>query len=251
MTPLGALAVAAAGFVAGAMNTVVGAGSLLSFPTLLAVGFDPITANVSNTVGLVGGTVSGAAAQREELSGQRARALRLAGPAAAGGLTGAGLLLVLPEGVFDAVVPALLALGCLLVLLQPRIRALLARRATGRGRDRTAALAAGVFLTGVYGGYFGAAQGVILIGLLGVLVTDTLQRLNGLKNVLAAVVNGIAAIAFVLVAPVHWPAALLIAGASVAGGQVGARLARRIPEGLFRVGIAVVGLAVALRLQLS
>jgi len=233
------------------MNTVVGAGSLVTFPTLLAVGLDPITANVSNTVGLVGGSMSGAAAQGRELAGQRARIRALAPAAAVGGLTGAVLLLVLPSAVFDAVVPALVAMGCVLVLVQPWIRAALARRGGTAGDRRRLALLLGVFLAGVYGGYFGAAFGVIVIALLGALVSDTFQRLNATKNLLAAIVNGIAAVTFAIAAPVDWPVAVVIALSSILGGQVGARVARHIPETPFRIGVAVVGLIVAARLQFS
>jgi uncharacterized membrane protein YfcA len=251
MTPLEALAVAVAAFLAGAANTIIGAGSLITFPTLLAVGYDPLTANVSNTVGLVAGSISGATAQREELVGQRARLLRLTPLSALGGLTGALLLMALPAEVFDTVVPPLLVLGSLLVLLQPRLRAWLGAGMEGAagGRGRGVALGIGVYLTGVYGGYFGAAQGVILLGLLGLLVQDTLQRLNATKNVLAAIVNGVAAVALVIGAAVAWPAVGVITLAGIAGGQVGARVARRVPERAFRIVVAIVGLAAAARLQ--
>jgi uncharacterized protein len=252
MTPLEALAVAVAAFLAGAANTIIGAGSLITFPTLLAVGYDPLTANVSNTVGLVAGSISGATAQREELAGQRARLLRLTPLSALGGLTGALLLMALPAEVFDTVVPPLLVLGSLLVLLQPRLRAWLGaglEAGAAGGRGRGVALGIGVYLTGVYGGYFGAAQGVILLGLLGLLVQDTLQRLNATKNVLAAIVNGVAAVALVLGAVVAWPAVGVITLAGIAGGQVGARVARRVPERAFRIVVAIVGLAAAARLQ--
>lgn len=253
MTPLEALAVVAAGFLAGTANTIIGAGSLLSFPTLLAVGYDPLTANVSNTVGLVFGSISGTAAQRRELAGQRRRILALAPLSAAGGLTGAALLLLLPGEVFGAVVPPLLLVGSVLVLAQPVLRERLARRTEEDAhRDGPSpALAVGVYLTGVYGGYFGAAQGVLLLGLLGLLLSDTVQRLNGTKNLLSAIVNGVAAVALAIGAAVAWPAAALIAVASTVGGQVGARIARRIPETPFRIVVAVVGVAAALRLWIT
>lgn len=242
---------AVAGLLAGTANTIIGAGSLLSFPTLLAVGYDPLTANVSNTVGLVAGSVSGTVAQRRELAGQRRRLLFLAPWSAAGGLTGALLLLALPAEVFGAVVPPLLALGSVLVLLQPVLRTRLAGRGNAEADNGRPGLplAAGVYLTGVYGGYFGAAQGVILLGLLGLLLHDSIQRLNATKNLLAAIVNGVAAVALAIGAAVAWPAAALLALASVVGGQIGARIARRIPEGAFRVVVAIVGLAAAARLQ--
>ncbi len=242
-----ALLVLAAGLAAGTINTIVGSGSLITFPTLLAVGYPPVVANVSNTVGLVTGSISGAVGYRRELAGQR-DLLRVLGLASvAGGLTGGVLLLAVPS-VFEDIVPVLILVACALVALQPRLAR---RRAAGRGRTRPHGgplLFASVFATGVYGGYFGAAQGVILIALLGIFVQDGLQRLNAAKNVLAALVNGVAALLFIAFADVAWaPAALLAAGA-IAGGQLGATLGRRIPAGWLRAVIVVVGVAVAVRL---
>lgn len=239
---------AAAGFSAGALNTVVGAGSLLTFPTLLALGYDPLRANVTNTVGLVSGSVSGGIGYRRELAGQGRRLLVLGGVAGVGGLVGGVLLLVLPDEVFAEIVPALLAAACVLVLLQPRLRRLLDRRGGGGDRRRVW-LAAGVFATGVYGGYFGAAIGVLLLGLLGLGLAESLQRANALKNGIAVFVNGVAAVLFSLVAPVAWPAAAVLALASIAGGQFGAAVGRRLPEQGLRVATAVIGLTVAARLQ--
>ncbi|CAN5359753.1 sulfite exporter TauE/SafE family protein [soil metagenome] len=248
LTLTAGLGVALAGLVAGTVNTIVGSGSLVSFPALLAVGFPPLVANVSNSVGLVPGSVSGAVAYRRELSGQRARGLRLAVPAVAGGLGGAALLLTLPPGVFEMVVPALVGISSLLVLLQPRLRRFL--QSGERAADGGVALTAGVFLTSVYGGYFGAAQGVLLLSVLGLLLADHLQRLNAMKNVLAATVNGVAGGVYLLLAPVAWPAALVLAASSVVGGQVGGHLGRRIPETGLRIVVGVVGLAAAVWLQL-
>jgi uncharacterized membrane protein YfcA len=245
---LDALAILAAGLAAGTVNTIVGSGSLITFPTLLALGYPAVVANVSNTVGLVPGSVSGAVGYRRELGGQggRIRALGLA--ACAGGLTGGVLLLVLPGSVFRDVVPVLILVACVLVLLQPR----LARRAAARNPQPRPhggpLLAASIFGTGIYGGYFGAAQGVILIALLGIFLDDDLQRLNGLKNVVAAMVNGVAAVLFIAVADVAWGAALVLAAGAIAGGQLGARIGRRIPAPLLRALIVVVGTAVAIRL---
>ncbi|MDP8976981.1 MAG: sulfite exporter TauE/SafE family protein [Actinomycetota bacterium] len=234
---------------AGTVNTIAGSGTLVSFPALLAVGFPPLVANVSNSVGLVPGSVSGAVAYRRELSGQRARGLRLAGPAFLGGLAGAALLLALPPGVFEAVVPALVAISSILVLAQPRLRRYLqAGEGTARGG---VALTVSVFLTSVYGGYFGAAQGVLLLGVLGLLLGDNLQRLNAMKNVLAATVNGVAGGVYLLLAPVAWPAALVLAASSIVGGQVGGHVGRRIPETGLRVVVGAVGLGAAVWLQLS
>jgi uncharacterized membrane protein YfcA len=233
-----AIAIAAAGFAAGGVNTIVGSGSLITFPTLLALGYPAVTANCSNTVGLVFGGVSGALGYREELKGQRRRALTLASGTAVGALLGGTLLLVLPPGVFKDVVPALILLACALMAI---------RRTPDAHADheRTAWGTAASFATGIYGGYFGAAQGIILMSLLRFCFPDDLQRLNALKNVLAATANGVAAVLFVFVAPVRWGPAALIAGSSIVGAQVAARYGRRIPSQVLRWVVVVGGTIVA------
>jgi uncharacterized protein len=220
-----AVAILLAGVAAGTINTVVGSGTLITFPTLLAFGIPPVTANVSNTIGLVPGSISGAIGYRRELVGQRSRVLRLSVASLVGGLTGAVLLLVLPDDAFAAIVPVLILLGCVLVVLQPRISAWVAARhdaAGGLPHHGAWWVWPGVLLTGVYGGYFGAAQGVLLMAVLGIGVDESLQRLNAVKNVLAAIVNGIAGLLFIAVAEVDWRVVGLIAVGSVVGAQVGA-----------------------------
>jgi uncharacterized protein len=217
---------------------------LITFPTLLAFGIPPVTANVSNTIGLVPGSISGAIGYRRELVGQRSRVLRLSVASLVGGLTGAVLLLVLPDDAFAAIVPVLILLGCVLVVLQPRISAWVAARhdaAGGLPHHGAWWVWPGVLLTGVYGGYFGAAQGVLLMAVLGIGVDESLQRLNAVKNVLAAIVNGIAGLLFIAVAEVDWRVVGLIAVGSVVGAQVGATVGRRLPGGVLRVVIVVVG----------
>ena len=248
MTPLEAVAVAAAGVAAGAVNAVVGSGTLITFPTLLAIGLPPVTANVSNTVGLVPGSFSAVVGYRRELAGQGAALLRLLTASVTGAVTGGVLLLVLPEAAFRAIVPALIGLGCVLVVLQPLLARRLAARRRPRGTGHAAALLAGVFLTGIYGGYFGAAQGVLLIALLGVLHDADLQRSNAAKNVLAAFVNLAAAVLFVVTAEVRWDAAALIAVGAVAGAFAGARVGRRIPQAWLRGLVVVVGVVAILQL---
>jgi uncharacterized membrane protein YfcA len=240
-------AVLLAGVAAGAINAVVGSGTLITFPTLLAVGLPPITANVSNTLGLVPGSMSGAVGYRRELTGQRDRLLRLGVASTLGGVTGAVLLLVLPATAFDAIVPVLITLGCVLVVLQPAISRRVAARAAARGVERPEHGAVWVWVlvyaAGVYGGYFGAAQGVLLMAILGVGLTETMQRNNATKNVLALLVNLVAAIVFLFVAHIDWTAAALIAVGSVIGGQIGATVGRRLPSWALRGFIVVVGVA--------
>jgi uncharacterized membrane protein YfcA len=238
------VAILLAGIAAGTINTVVGSGTLITFPTLLAFGVPPVTANVSNTIGLVPGSVSGAIGYRRELAGQRSRVLRLSVASLIGGTAGAVLLLVLPADAFTAIVPALIVLGLVLVVCQPRISAWVARRHEATGGmpyHGTWWVWPGVLATGVYGGYFGAAQGVLLMAVLGTGVDESLQRLNGIKNVLAAVVNGIAGLIFAVVADVDWWVVLIIGIGSVIGGQIGATVGRRLPPVGLRVAIVVVG----------
>ncbi len=242
MTALEALAVLLAGSGAGMINAAVGSGTLITFPVLLAVGYPPLLANVSNNVGLVPGSVSAAFGYRRELAGQWRRTLRLASASVAGALVGAVALLVLPDDAFRAIVPVFIAAALVLVVVQPRLARRLAERGRGPGiRGRRTTVAA-VGLTGVYGGYFGAAQGIILVALLGIALPEPLQRVNAVKNVLAAAANGTAAVVFVLVADVSWRAVALIAVGSSAGALVGARYGRRLPPDVLRGLIVVVGL---------
>jgi uncharacterized protein len=244
MSPLAALAVVAAGLAAGAVNAVVGSGSLITFPTLLAVGYAPVLANVSNTVGLAPGSASAAIAYRRELAGQRSRCLVLGALAVVGGVSGGILLLALPGTVFRRVVPILIVVACVLMAVQPRVTRWLASRGE-RHPHGGPGLYAGVLATAVYGGYFGAAQGVILMALLSIFIDDDLQRLNALKNVLALVANAVAALLFITFSHVAWEAAALIAGGSIVGGQLGALVGRRLSPELLRVVILVVGTVAA------
>lgn len=246
MGPVEIAVILLAGLAAGTINTVVGSGTLISFPTLLALGVPPVTANVSNGIGLVPGSVSGAIGYRRELRGQRRRAMRLVPASAVGAVAGAVLLLVLPASAFSAIVPVLIGLGCVLVVLGPRISAAVARRHAERGglsEDGAWWTRPLVALTGVYGGYFGAAQGIILLAVMGIGIDDELQRLNALKNVLAAVANGVSGLVFIAVADVDWLVVLLIAIGSAVGGQVGSTVGRRLPASALRVLVVGVGVA--------
>ncbi|WP_090771321.1 sulfite exporter TauE/SafE family protein [Nonomuraea maritima] len=241
-------AICAAGMVAGAINAVVGSGSLITFPTLLALGVDPVTANVSNTIGLVPGSFTAAYGYRVELTGQRDRLVRLGAASALGALIGGILLLFLDPDVFQVVVVALIAVACVLVMVQPRLGAWVAARRDDPHPQGGMALWLGVLGAGVYGGYFGAAQGVLLIGLLGIFLDDGLQRVNAAKNVLALLVNGVAAVLFVLVADVDWTAVAGVALGAVVGGFFGARLGRRIPAPILRAVIVLVGIVAIISL---
>ncbi len=293
---LKALAIFAAGLAAGTINTVVGSGTLITFPTLLAFGYPPVLANVSNNVGLVPGVASGVYGYRSELGSQRRRLIRLGSASLCGGLVGAILLLTLPQSAFEAIVPTLIGVAVVMVIVQPWLAKWVADRQRARAApvtpdgatadsptatDAAAApvtatasaiatasvTAAGdpatqatqeaiggpvlwvlVFLTGIYGGYFGAAQGVLLIGMLGIALNDSLQRINAAKNVLAGLVNGVAAVVFILATHVDWGVAGLIAAGSIIGGQVGARIGRRLPPWGLRVVIVCVGTAALVKL---
>lgn len=269
MSPLRLLLLGGVGLVTGAINTVAGGGSLLSFPALLALGYSPLVANVTNTLGVVPSSAGGAVGYRRELAGQARNWVLLAAVCTVGGLLGAWLLLVLPASSFEAAVPVLIATAALLTLAQPW----LARRMAGPSRQRSlavpdAAAASGagrlepeepaptplykrwpllvaVLLISVYGGYFGAAIGVLLIAVLGLFLRDTLQRTNALKTSLAVVVNGMASVAFAVFGPVVWSAAAVLAGTSMAGGMFGAAIARRLPDRALRLAVVAIGLGAA------
>lgn len=240
-----------AGFAAGAINALVGSGTLITFPTLVALGYPPVTATMSNAVGLVAGSVSGTWGYRAELAGQWDR-LRWQLPASlAGALLGAFLLLHLPARVFAEVVPVLLVLALVLVMIGPRLQSWAFQRAEQAGRSpehttpaRMAALVLGTFTVGVYGGYFTAAQGILLVGIMGALLPESVQRMNAAKNLMTLVVNVVAAVAYSLVAfgRISWPVAGLIAAGSLIGGWVGAHYGRRLSPKALRSTIVVVGL---------
>ncbi len=246
-----ALLVGAAGIAAGTINTVVGSGTLITFPVLLALGVPPVTANVSNTIGLVPGSFSGAWSYRRELAGQRDRLIRYGSASVIGGVTGAILLLVLPAGVFGDVVPVLIVLALVLVVAQPWLaRRLLGSELHGSGA-RPVLLWVAVLLTGVYGGYFGAAQGVIVIALMGIMLDADLQRMNALKNVLTGTVNGVAGVVFIILAHPDWTYVLIIAIGSAIGGQIGGLIGRRLSPVVLRTIIVVVGVAALVKFLLG
>ncbi len=250
-----ALAIFAAGVAAGTINTLVGSGTLITFPTLLAFGYAPVTANISNNIGLVPGGISGSFGYREELRGQRGRILRLGPMSLLGSVTGAVLLLVLPAEAFATIVPVLLAISLVLVIVQPWMQRRLQERreSSGQsapGRGHGVLVAGSTYAAGIYGGYFGAAQGVLLIGLLGILLPEPLQRLNALKNVLSLIVNAVAAVTFAALAfgRIDWAVVGLIAVGSLLGGFLGAGVGRRLPAVVLRGLIVVVGIVAIWRI---
>ena len=242
------MAILAAGIAAGTINTVVGSGTLITFPTLLAFGYAPVVANVSNTIGLVPGAISGAVGYRRELQGQRRRAIMLGIGSTVGGVTGAVLLLELPASAFKDIVPVFIAVALLLIVSQRRLEALVGhhRRAAHQGTPPAAVV--GATLTGIYGGYFGAAQGIMLLALFTLTIDDDLQRLNAVKVVTAGLVNLVAGVVFVFAANVDWGVAGLIAGGSVLGGALGARYGRRLSPAALKVVIVIVGISAIIRL---
>jgi len=239
---------AAAGFGAGAVNAVAGGGSLISFPALLAAGYPSVAANVTNSVALLAGYLGGSLAYRRELIAQRERIRALAPTAAVGAATGAALLLVSPAAVFEAIVPWLILSACVLLALQPRAAAL-ARRAR-EGRHGGAPLHAGLFVATLYGGYFGAGLGIVLLALLGALLPDGLQRLNALKGLLSLLVAAVSAVCFAVFGPVEWDAALIVGATCLFGGVAGARVAQRLPAPLLRGAVIAFGVAVAITIMM-
>ena len=239
-----------AGVGAGTINTIVGSGTLITFPTLLLMGVPPVTANMSNTVGLVAGGITGIHGYRRELVGARADLLRLVPMTFMGATLGAILLLVLDPAAFRAIVPVLILLGIVLVLAGPRLSKLTSQRHSDSGSPwKQRLMQFGVFVAGIYGGYFGAAQGVLLMGIMSILSTLPIQRLNGYKNVLGTVANAVAAVVFIIVAGdrIDWLVAGLIAIGALIGGFIGATVGRRLSPTVLRAVIAVIGLVAVVK----
>lgn len=249
------LLITLAGMAAGGINTIVGSGTLVTFPTLLALGYPAVPANISNSVGLVAGGVSGSWGYRAEVSEAKDRLKQFMPMSFLGGITGALLLIWLPPSAFKAIVPTLILVGIVLVVIGPWLQ----HRAADRhsevtdemSRGRRIGLLAGLFAAGAYGGYFGAAQGVLLMGLMSAMLPDGLQRLNGIKNILSLIVNAVAALTFVVVSfhNVRWGVALCIAVGAFLGGLIGAKIGRRLPPWLLRAFIVVVGVVAIVQLS--
>jgi uncharacterized protein len=233
-----------AGGLAGAVNAAAGGGSLISFPALLVVGLPALSANVTNTVALCPGYLGGVSGFRADLAGQGPRMRELGGSAVLGAAVGVVVLEVSPAATFRAVVPFLLLLGCTLLAFQPQVARSVARRRGARPAGRVP-LQLVVLAGGAYGAYFGAGLGVILLAVLGVLVTETLARLNALKAYLALVINVVAAGLFVVALPVWWPGVAIMAPSSLVGGRAGASIARRVRPTVLRATVVCVGVGVS------
>lgn len=248
-----------AGLLAGLINGVVGSGTLISFPVLLLLGFPPVTANISNNLGLVPGALASALQNRDALASERSMLVRLVPLTAAGSLGGSLLLILLPGQIFEGVVPALIAVALLCVIAQPVFQSQIRRRrgtedpgSVGEvSRAGRVALLIGLPLLGLYGGYFGAAQGILLLVLLGTVLAADFGSVNGFKNLLAFVANSVATVVFLALAfdRINWLVVALIAIGSVIGGVVGARWARRLPQTAYRIVILLVA-AIALTVTL-
>ncbi|RJQ75168.1 sulfite exporter TauE/SafE family protein [Pseudonocardiaceae bacterium YIM PH 21723] len=232
-----------AGVVAGLVNAIAGAGSLLTFPALVGLGLSPLAANVSNCVGISFGNASTVWGFRGMLAGQRPLLVRLLLPAVVGSLLGAGLLLCLPSQVFVLVAPALVALGAVLTLIQP----LIARKLDWLSREGGggAGLVIGIFATSVYGGYFGSGIGVIFLAVLGMFVAGPLSSLNAIKSVLQLISNGVAGLIYCFTGPVAWPFVAALAAGSIVGGLIGARVSRYVSALQLRIAVGTIGLLAA------
>ncbi|GAA3406497.1 MULTISPECIES: sulfite exporter TauE/SafE family protein [Pseudarthrobacter] len=249
MDLLSSIFVAIAGLWAGTINAVVGSGTLVTFPVLIALGVAPVVASMSNAMGLVFGTAAGAFGYRRELKGRGRQLMRLLPASLLGGISGAWLLLHLPEEVFHYVAPVLIVLALLMVVFQPRLQAWVRSREENpehavRDKRHGVLLVVLVYLAGVYGGYFVAAQGILLVGILGIFLTGTIQNANAMKNILVLGVNLVAAVSYVLFAfdRINWLVVLLIAVSSSIGGLLGAKVGRRLSPTVLRAVILVLGL---------
>jgi hypothetical protein len=239
-----------AGIWAGAINAVVGSGTLVTFPVLVALGYSPLTATTSNAIGLAPGAISGAIGYRKELTGYWPQLVKYAIASFFGAICGTILLLKLPKDAFEKIVPVLVGLAVVLVIVQPKVFAWVTKRREANGTEHRGGplLLFLIFLIGIYGGYFTAAQGVMLVAVMGMLLSEPLQRLNGVKNALAAVVNVIAGTIYAFVAPISWPVVALLAVGSTIGGQLGAKIGRRLSPVVLRITIVVIGVAAVVQL---
>jgi uncharacterized membrane protein YfcA len=235
-----------AGVAAGAVNAIAGGGSLITFPSLIAVGLPPVAANVTNSVAVCPGYVSSVVGSRADLAGQARRLRRIVPSCLAGSVVGCALLLLTPARAFELVVPFLVLAAAATLAFQDRLRGLVGHPRALSPRRQAVTLQAVVFVGAIYGGYFGAALGVMYVAALALILDEPLNRINALKNVLSTAVGLVTIVIFAIFGPVHWGAALTLAPATIVGGYVGARLARRLPAGVLKVLIVGFGTAIGL-----
>ena len=248
MTPWNAGLVAVSGLLAGAINAVAGGGTLVAFPALLATGMAARTANIVSTIGLVPGYAGGTMAYRRELEGQGPRVRALAATSMIGGVAGAVILLITSNRSFRVVVPYLILASCALLLVQPTVGRRVTERQQAHAGERSEigpAVQIGVFVAAVYGSYFGAGLGVLLLGVLGILLADGMQRLNALKGLLSFVINGISVVVFAIGGHVAWWYTAILALTAWCGGMLGVRFARRLSPAALRLAVVVLGAGVA------
>lgn len=248
MSPIEAIALFAAAFVAGAINAVAGGGTLVSFPSLIAVGYTSKVANVTNSVALWPGYVGGSVAYRREVADQRRRAIALFAPSVLGAIAGSVILLATPESAFDAIVPFLILFACALLTAQDRLARWAARHQLGARHEThvPATLVGSVFVLAIYGSYFGAGLGILTLAVLGILLPDDLQRTNALKGYLSLAINGAGVVYFALFGPVRWGPAAVMAVGALAGGYLGVGVARRLGKRWLRVAVVAYGVLVAM-----
>ncbi len=235
-----------AGLVAGGVNALAGGGSLITFPSLIAIGLPSVDANVTNSVAVFPGYVSSVLGSRADLAGQGRRLRAIVPASLVGGVSGCALLLLTPARAFEVIVPFLVLAAAATLAFQDRLRGLVGHPRALSLRRRAVTLQAVVLVGAVYGGYFGAALGVMYVAALALVLDETLNRINALKNVLSAVVGLVTLVVFAIFAPIHWGAALTLAPATIVGGYAGARLARRLPSRVLRIVIVTFGTAIGL-----
>lgn len=241
---LAMIEVGAAAMAGAAVNAIAGGGSLITFPVLVAVGLPPVTASVTNTVAMCPGYLGATLAQRKDLAGQGSRAARILPIAALGGAAGAVILLETGARAFKVIVPFLIFTAAILVAMQPRLGRWLASRDRTGGAERWAALPVG--LAAIYGGYFGAGMGVMVLAALGTMIADSLVRINALKQSVSLVVNVTAALVFVAFGPIDWVITIVMAVCAIVGGALGGMLSARVPAKVLRALIVVLGVSISI-----
>jgi len=236
----------AAGVAAGVVNAIAGGGSLITFPSLIAIGLPPVDANVTNSVSVFPGYAASVAGSRADLAGQGRRVRAILPATLVGSVGGCALLLLTPARAFEVIVPFLVLAAAATLAFQDRLRGLVGHPRALSPRRQMVTLQVVVFVGAIYGGYFGAALGVMYVAALALILDEPLRRINALKNVLSAAVGLVTVVVFAIFAPVHWGAALTVAPATIIGGYAGAKVARRLPARVLKVTIVTFGTVIGL-----